>query len=86
MESFLECDSSLLLEGWVVAAASSISSLRIFEVRLVLSKGAAAGLIRCLRHVALILDLITINLGQLFLLRFFLLLKLKLFRAIAIVT
>ena len=63
LKSFLECLSSLPFE-WRVVAITRMLSLRIFEVRLILSIGAAAGLIRCLGHVVLILDLITINLGQ----------------------
>ena len=73
LESFLERHSSLLFEGRVVAATRMLS-LRIFQVRLILSVGAAAGLIRCLCHVVLILVFITINLGQFLILLLFLLL------------
>ena len=52
LESFLECLSSLLFEGRVVAITRMLS-LRIFQVRLILSIGAAAGLIRCLCHFVL---------------------------------
>ena len=68
LESFLERHSSLLFEGRVVAATRMLS-LRIFQVRLILSVGAAAGLIQCLGHVALILVFKTINLGQFSILR-----------------
>ena len=77
LKSFLESYRSLLSEGRVVAAATLMFSVRILQVRLVLRTGAAVSLIRCLGHVALILVIITINLGQLFFVCFFLLLLLK---------
>ena len=45
LKSFLESYRSLLSEGGVVAAATSMFSLRVLQVRLVLSKGATANLI-----------------------------------------